>query len=591
MRVNGVDVREPGARAALELDRARPPVGVPVQRHGREQPAGSETPEATDAELWRALELAQAHDFVAAMPGQLDAAIDQGGTNVSGGQRQRLSIARALVRRPRLYLFDDCFSALDAATDARLRAAIKAETRDAAVVIVAQRVSTIMHADLIVVLEDGDVAGVGTHAELIAGCEPYREIVAVPAGRGGGSGMMGGPARAGMAMGGRPPRRSGARTSARRCAGCSTACGPSARSSSLALALGVTSVAFVVTGPKILGDATNILFDGIVGKQLPGRAHEAAGGGAAARPRPRPARGHGLRDERHARARASTSTQFGRVLGLAALVYLLAAVFSFGQGFILAGVTQRTMFRLRRDVEEKLARLPLRYFDSHPHGDILSRVTNDIDNLSTTLQQGLSQLLTSVLTVVGVLAMMFWISPLLAAISMITIPLAILITFLIARRSQVQFAAQWQRTGTLNGLVEETHTGHTLVQVYGRRGATVDEFDRQNREPVRGELPGAVPLRADPAGDAVRRQRQLRRDRRPRRLPGRLRGAVARRRAGVHPVLAPVHDAAHPDRQPDEPAAVRPRLRRARLRVPRRGGGSTRPRPGRSPAGRARRAT
>ena len=134
-------------------------------------------PEATDAELWRALEVAQAHDFVSAMPGALGATIDQGGTNVSGGQRQRLSIARALVRRPQLYLFDDCFSALDATTDARLRAAIKTETRDAAVVIVAQRVSTIMHADLIVVLENGDVAGVGNHAELIAGCDPYREIV------------------------------------------------------------------------------------------------------------------------------------------------------------------------------------------------------------------------------------------------------------------------------------------------------------------------------------------------------------------------------------------------------------------------------
>ena len=110
-------------------------------------------------------------------------------------------------------------------------------------------------------------------------------------------------------------------------------------------------------------------------------------------------------------------TQLGQVLGLAALVYLLGAAFSFGQGYIMAGVTQRTMYGLRREVEEKLARLPLRYFDSHPHGDILSRVTNDIDNLTTTLQQGLSQLLTSVLTIVGVLGMMFWISPLLAAVS------------------------------------------------------------------------------------------------------------------------------------------------------------------------------
>jgi ABC-type multidrug transport system fused ATPase/permease subunit len=134
-------------------------------------------PEATDTELWQALEIAQASDFVAAMPGDLEAPIDQGGTNVSGGQRQRLSIARALVKRPRVYLFDDCFSALDASTDARLRAALKVGTSDAAVVIVAQRVSTIMHADRIIVLEDGQIAGMGTHQELVASCRPYREIV------------------------------------------------------------------------------------------------------------------------------------------------------------------------------------------------------------------------------------------------------------------------------------------------------------------------------------------------------------------------------------------------------------------------------
>jgi ATP-binding cassette subfamily B protein len=134
-------------------------------------------PEATDAELWHALEIAQARDFVAAMPGDLAAPIDQGGTNVSGGQRQRLSIARALVKQPRVYLFDDCFSALDASTDARLRAALKVGTHDAAVVIVAQRVSTIMHADRIIVLDDGRIAGMGTHEELLASSHPYREIV------------------------------------------------------------------------------------------------------------------------------------------------------------------------------------------------------------------------------------------------------------------------------------------------------------------------------------------------------------------------------------------------------------------------------
>jgi len=174
--VNGVDVRD------QDLEELWAGIGLVPQaaflfagtvastlRFGR--------PEATDAELWHALEIAQASDFVAAMPGQLDATIDQGGSNVSGGQRQRLSIARVLVKQPGLFLFDDCFSALDAATDARLRAALRAGTRDAAVVIVAQRVSTIMHADRIIVLDEGRIAGMGTHRELMAGCDAYREIV------------------------------------------------------------------------------------------------------------------------------------------------------------------------------------------------------------------------------------------------------------------------------------------------------------------------------------------------------------------------------------------------------------------------------
>jgi len=249
----------------------------------------------------------------------------------------------------------------------------------------------------------------------------------------------------------------------------------------IVLVFGVTSVAFLVTGPKILGAATNVLFDGVVGKQLPAGVTKEQ---AVALLR---AHGQGQLADMISGMNITPGagvdiTQLGRVLGLAALVYLLGAAFGWGQGFIMAGITQRTMYGLRREVEEKLARLPLRYFDSHPHGDILSRVTNDIDNLSTTLQQGLSQLLTSVLTIIGVMGMMFWISPLLAAVSVITIPLALVVTFLIARRSQVQFADQWDRTGTLNGLVEETHTGHTLVQVFGRRGPTIDEFGRQNQQ-------------------------------------------------------------------------------------------------------------
>jgi ABC-type multidrug transport system fused ATPase/permease subunit len=174
--VDGIDVR---LRSAAEL---RASVGlVPQSAFLFAGTVASNlrfgSPEATDEQLWRALETAQASDFVAALPGQLDAPIDQGGVNVSGGQRQRLSIARALVRRPPLYLFDDCFSALDPGTDARLRAALRAETRDAAVLIVSQRVSTIMDADRIVVLDAGDVAAIGTHRQLLHGCVPYQEIV------------------------------------------------------------------------------------------------------------------------------------------------------------------------------------------------------------------------------------------------------------------------------------------------------------------------------------------------------------------------------------------------------------------------------
>ena len=135
-------------------------------------------PDATEEEMWEALEIAQGRDFVEAMPDGLDSPIAQGGTNVSGGQRQRLAIARAVIRRPEIYLFDDAFSALDLATDARLRAALRPVTRDATVVIVAQRVSTIRDADVILVVENGEVVGRGTHASLLESCQTYQEIVA-----------------------------------------------------------------------------------------------------------------------------------------------------------------------------------------------------------------------------------------------------------------------------------------------------------------------------------------------------------------------------------------------------------------------------
>jgi ATP-binding cassette subfamily B multidrug efflux pump len=248
----------------------------------------------------------------------------------------------------------------------------------------------------------------------------------------------------------------------------------------IAVVLASASVAFLVIGPKLIGNATNVLFNGVVGEMLPAGASK---------------------QQAIAELRASGKGQFadmvsgmnvqpgvgvdfgllGRDLGLAASVFVVGAMFSWVQAYLMAGVVQRAMYRMRADVESKLARLPLKYFDSHPHGDILSRVTNDIDNLSTTLQQGLSQLLTSVMTIVGVLGMMIWISPLLAVIAVVTVPLSIAVTVGIARRSHTQFTAQWQRTGALNGFVEEMHTGHSLVQVFGRRGQVVKEFDEQNQ--------------------------------------------------------------------------------------------------------------
>ena len=155
-------------------------------------------------------------------------------------------------------------------------------------------------------------------------------------------------------------------------------------------------------------------------------------------------------------------------------------MFLWGQGYIMAGVTQRTVYRLRQRVDEKLGRLPLAYFDRESRGDILSRVTNDIDNIAQTLQQSLTQLITSVFTVVGVLIMMFSISPLLAVISLLVVPVSVVVTMLIARRSQKQFAAQWERTGTLNGHIEEMHTGHAVVKAFGRQREAVEAFRVEN---------------------------------------------------------------------------------------------------------------
>ncbi|MET8249926.1 ABC transporter ATP-binding protein [Micromonospora sp. NPDC005197] len=253
------------------------------------------------------------------------------------------------------------------------------------------------------------------------------------------------------------------------------------------ITLAVVSVGFSVAGPKILGHATDLIFSGVIGRRLaPGTTTEQAV--AAAR-----ASGNESFADMLARMDVVPGVgidfgALGRVLLLALGLYLAASVLSWWQGWLLNGVVQRTVLRLRAEVEEKLNRLPLPYFDRQPRGELLSRVTNDIDNISTSLQQTLSQLLTSLLTVIGVLAVMFWISPLLALVALVAVPLSVLVTQRIAKRSQKQFIAQWKHTGELNGQIEEAYTGHELVKVFGRQREVEAAFHAKNEELFRASF-------------------------------------------------------------------------------------------------------
>jgi len=247
------------------------------------------------------------------------------------------------------------------------------------------------------------------------------------------------------------------------------------------IALAITGVTLTVLGPRILGHATNIIFAGVLGSHLPGdqSVQQIA---AAAR-----ARGDGNYADLLLRSnvipgRGIDFTHLGHVLMLVLGLYVCASVFNWLSGYVLNDVVQRTILRLRADVEDKVNRLPLQYFDKQPRGELLSRVTNDIDNVSQSLQQTMSQLLTSLLSIVGVLAMMFVISPLLALIALVAVPLSIITTRLIARRSQKQFIAQWKNTGQLNGQIEEAFTGHDLVTVFGRRREVAQTFAEKNDE-------------------------------------------------------------------------------------------------------------
>ncbi len=245
--------------------------------------------------------------------------------------------------------------------------------------------------------------------------------------------------------------------------------------------LAIASVSLSVIGPKILGRATDIIFAGAIGKPLDKSLTKAQVIEQAR------ASGQGRLADllQGIDLIPGVGIDFDALRNVLLLVlglYVGSFFLSWMQGYILNGVVQRTVFELRSEVEDKLNRLPLSYFDGAPRGELLSRVTNDIDNISTSLQQTLSQLLTSLLTVIGVITLMFVISPTLALIALITVPISMILTAVIAKRSQARFVAQWRHTGALNGQIEEAFTGHELVKVFGRQKEIEESFRQKNEE-------------------------------------------------------------------------------------------------------------
>ena len=251
--------------------------------------------------------------------------------------------------------------------------------------------------------------------------------------------------------------------------------------------LGVGGITIGVIGPRILGHATDLLFNGVIGRQLPdGLTKEQAVEAARARG-----------DDSFADLLSGMNVvpgqgvDFGgvaRTLALALALYLVAALLVWMQARLLNVVVQRTMVALRSDVEDKVHRLPLRYFDSRQRGEVLSRLTNDVDNVQTSLSMSITQLLTSVLTVFAVLVMMLTISPLLTLLTVVTVPLSLWVTRSIARRSAKLFVAQWRDTGRLNAHIEETYSGFTVVKTFGHRAHAEEQFRELNDDVYRASF-------------------------------------------------------------------------------------------------------
>ena len=243
----------------------------------------------------------------------------------------------------------------------------------------------------------------------------------------------------------------------------------------------VISVALNVVGPKILGRATDLVFAGIVGRQMPaGESKEQVL--ADMRERGQSSVADMLKSTDFTPGKGIDFGAVGEILGIAVAVFLVAGLLMAVTTRLVNLAVNRTVYRMREDVQTKLSRLPLSYFDKRQRGEVLSRATNDIDNIGQTLQQSMGQLINSVLTIIGVLAMMFWVSWLLALVALVTVPLSALVATRIGKRSQPHFVQQWRTTGKLNAHIEEMYTGHTLVKVFGRQQESAQQFAEQNDE-------------------------------------------------------------------------------------------------------------
>ncbi|WP_425247525.1 ABC transporter ATP-binding protein [Streptomyces sp. NEAU-NA10] len=241
----------------------------------------------------------------------------------------------------------------------------------------------------------------------------------------------------------------------------------------------VMSVGLNVIGPKILGKATDLVFAGIIGREMPeGASKEQVLDSMRER-------GDGevadmLRGTDFTPGKGIDFGSVGNVLLFALVVFLVAGLLMAVATRLVNATVNRTMYRMREDVQTKMSRLPLSYFDKRQRGEVLSRATNDIDNIGQTLQQSMGQLINSLLTIVGVLAMMFWVSWILALVALVTVPLSAVVATRVGKRSQPHFVQQWRSTGKLNAHIEEMYTGHTLVKVFGRQEESAKQFAEQN---------------------------------------------------------------------------------------------------------------